>query len=199
MTAEAPLILRLIWQSFRDPAAVGAAIATLRLDRATLWQSLLLVTILSTLALALVNGGMTASPFGDGRPLAPYASAMILGASLTTLVFALYFTGRALGGQGRFAAALALVIWLEVLAIALRLAIWLVTLALGPVLAGPLPILGIGLLGFVLVQFTKALHGFATMGRALGTIALAVLGLGLGLSAIILIIDFASGGALRNA
>ena len=194
-----PLIMRLIWQSFREPAQVGAAIAALRLDRATLWQALVLVTILSTLALALVNGGMTQSPFGNGAPLSLYASAMILGASLTMLVFALHFTGQALGGQGRFPAALALVIWLEVLAIALRLAIALAAALFGPVLTGPLPIVGLAALGWVLVQFIRALHGFQTLARAVSTLVLAFLGLGFGLSLIIILIDILSEGALRNA
>lgn len=197
LSAEAGLLARLIRQSFRQPSVVGADIAALRLDRATLWQGLALVTVLSVLTLALVGGGATASPFAGGGPISPYASTMVLGASLTMLVFAIYFTGRALGGQGSFPAALALVIWFEVLAMTLRLGVALATLLLGP-LAGPLPLVAMALLVWVLVNFIGALHGFA-LGRAAATLVLAILGLGLGLMLILAAIDILSGGALSHA
>lgn len=197
MQADIAALAGLIWRSIVAPAKVGAALAAVRLSRGVLWQALLLVTVVSGLTLQLI-GGPLASPIGSGQVLGPYANTMILGASLVMLVFALFFTGRALGGTGRFPAALALVAWLEVVAIVLRIAVFLASQILGPAISAGLPLLVVAVLFWTMINFVRALHGFATLGRAIMTLVLAVLGIGFGLTLILAAIDILSGGALRH-
>ena len=200
MAATVGHIAGLIWRSIAAPAQVGTAISRLGLPRDVLWMALGLATVLSVLAMYLTGDAVAAIGPGPGQPgePGPLANALILGSMLVMTVFALHFAGQALGGQGQFPAALAMVAWLEVVGMALRLGCFALGLVLGPVFAGALPILAAVMLGWIMLHFVRALHGFAGLGRAVATLALAILGLGLGLMAILAAIDILSGGALHH-
>jgi len=180
-------VLRLLGLTVRAPAEAARLLLSLHLSRGVLWQALALVTILSVLVVALSPGPMPdAGAAGGPEPVAlsPFAYATILGASLVMLVFALHFTGSALGGTGSFAGTLTLVVWLEVLATAIRV-VQVVALLMAPVLAGIVSIAGLALLFWTLVNFIKVLHGFDTLGRAVLTLLLAIAGLSVGLMLIL--------------
>lgn len=187
----------LIGQSFLAPAVAAHSLVGLGLSRAVLWQALVLVTVLSVLLVALTQGAMPAGPplRADGGPLvlSPFAYGVILGASLVMLVFALHYTGQALGGTGDFGAALTLVIWLEVLAMAVRLVQGAVLLVAPPV-AGMVSALGLGLLLWVLLNFINVLHGFGSLWKSAFSLLLAVVGISLGLTLILTLIGVGATG-----
>lgn len=192
---------RMILRSLFDPAAVARILIDWRLPRDVLWMALGLVTVLSVLLVALTQGPAPELPAGSQPVIvSPFAYAAILGASLVLLVFALQVIGQMLGGTGDLGAALALVIWLEVVALALRVAQAAASLLLPP-LAGPISFVGMGVLLWCLMAFTNILHGFDSFGKSILTIVLAAVGIGLGLGLILSLIGFGtaampSGGAI---
>jgi hypothetical protein len=190
----------LVGQSFLAPAATARILIGLGLSRAVLWQAMLLVTVLSVLLVAITQGAMpNVPPPANGAPpreMTPFSYGLILGGSLVLLVFALHFTGQALGGIGDFGAALTLVVWLEVLAMMIRLGQSAVMLLL-PALGGMVSVLGLGLLFWVLLNFINVLHGFDSLWKSAFALLLAVVGISLGVTLILTLIGVgATGGRL---
>lgn len=185
----------LLGVTLRDPAAGAARILDLGLPRDVLWLALLLVTVLSVVLASLVQGPVMVLPLGETVLYAtPFSYAVILGSSLIIMVFAIHWTGAALGGQGEFPGALAIVVWTEVLGIMVRLA-QTVALLFGQSLAGIVGLLGLGFLAWAFLNFVNELHEFDSLGRSFLTVLLALLGIGVGLGLILSIIGVGTAAA----
>lgn len=185
-----PLILRTI----ADPAGAAQVVLSFKLSRGVLWQALLLVCVLSALLMGAFGGEEMAVPMGENALLlTPVGYAFVLGAGLVLMVFGLHFTGAALDGQGRFEDALAAIVWIEVVALVFRLLQIVVAFLLGADIAAFLSFLGVVILLWVLVNFINVMHRFDSLGKAIGTLILAVLGISLGMSLIIAIIGVGTG------
>jgi hypothetical protein len=183
-------LMRLLMLTVRSPTQAARLLLQLQLSRAVLWQALALVTVVSVLLVAVSPGPMPdAGPAAGPVPMAlsPFAYAAILGASLVILVFALHFTGGALGGTGTFAGSLTLVTWLEVLATAVRV-VQTFAMLLSPALGGIVSLLGLALLFWTLINFINVLHGYENLGKAVLTLVLAVMGISIGLALILSLI-----------
>jgi len=187
-------IPKAVFLTVANPALVARRIVAMPFSRPALWQALMLVTTLGVLVVALTQGAQADLPLGE-TPVAvtPITYALILGGSLVTLVFALHFTGAMLGGTGDFAAALALVIWLEVVAMAVRL-VQAAVLLVSPVLGGAVSLAGFMVLLWCLVHFVDVLHGFQSIAKSMLTLLLAVLGMSLGLGLMLGMIRALMGG-----
>lgn len=198
MTLTGAELGRLLQRSLLDPAGAARVVIDGRPPRRPLWLALVLVTCLGVLIAAAVDGPEIVIPLGAENDLVipPFPYAAILGASLVVTVVALYWTGRALGGTGSFADALAVVVWLEVVAIAVRI-VQIVILLILPPLAAVASILGLGILLWCLVNFVNELHGFRSLGRSVLTLVLAAVGIFVGLSLILALIGIGAttGGA----
>lgn len=184
-------LLRMLVLTLRDPARAAGQLISLNLSRVALWQALALVTILSVIVTALTpEAAMQTVTAVDHEPVVvtPLAYAAIMGSLLVILVFALYYTGLSLGGTGTFPATLVLVVWLEVLATAVR-AVLSLALIVSPVIAGLLSLGGLAVLLRTLISFIDVLHGFQSLGKALMTLVLAVVGAFFGLAVILTIIS----------
>jgi hypothetical protein len=190
---------RLLILTVRAPARAAELLVGLNLSRVVLWQALALVTVVSVLIVAISPGPMPeAGAIAGPQPVVftPFAYATVLGASLVMLVFALHYTGQAIGGTGSFAATLTLVVWLEVLATAIRVVQAVVYLILPP-LGALVSLVGLALLVWTLLNFINVLHGFQSLGRAVLALLLAVVGISLGLALILSLIGAGlPGGAL---
>ncbi len=188
----------LIGLSLRAPAKAAQQVLSLGLRGAVLWQSFALVTICSVLLTTLMQGALPVLPTGDsGLVIMPWTYAMILGGSLLLLSAALLGTGKAMRGSGRFHEALALVVWLEVLAMALRLLQGLLLLVLPP-LAGLVGLLGLGYLFWSLVHFINALHDFESLGKSALVLVLALLGIGITVAVLLALFGVGAQGGLPN-
>ncbi len=194
MTQVVPAFFGLVWQSVVAPGHAARTLIGLGLSRMVLWQALFLVTVVSVLLVAVTQGPLPELPADAPQPVevTPFAYAMILGSSLVLLVFALYFTGQALGGTGAFTGALTIVIWLEVLAMCVRLAQVFLSLFV-PGLGLTLSLLGMAILFWSLLNFINELHAFNSIGKALLTLVLAVFGISLGVALILSLIGVAGG------
>ncbi len=184
--------------SLRSPGRAGRVIVDLGISRPVLAQMLALVVTLSVLLTALLQGAMPALPTAEaGFVITPFAYALILAVSLLLLVGGIQAVGRAFGGTGRFDQALALIIWLEVLAMGLRLVQGVLFFVLPP-LAGIVGLLGLGYLGWCLLHFVDALHGFKSLGRAALVLVLALVGIGITLAIVLTLTGFGVQGGTPN-
>ncbi|SHJ16810.1 Yip1 family protein [Wenxinia saemankumensis] len=176
--------------SLTDPRRAAAAILALRLPRPVLVEALILVTALGTLAALLGSAEMQiVLPLGETGALvfSPFLYALLLGSALTVTALAIDLVGRMMGGAGKFADALALVVWIEVLALVVRLA-QMAAFLLSSLVGAIVSIAGLGLLLWCLINFVRVLHGFDGPGRAAAVLILSFLGIGFGLSLILALI-----------
>lgn len=175
-------MLPLVRQSLSNPRDAAQRLLAARPSVALGLQSLLLVAALGGLMVGFLTGGRLELPTGEGTTvtMGPLAYAATLLVMLVLGAVALALAGRALGGHGTVAGALALVAWLQVIDLAVQAAGIAVALVLPP-LAPLAALAGLAVLLWCLMGFVQALHGVGP-GRALGTILLAALGLGLALA-----------------
>lgn len=174
-----------IGQSFRDPAGTAQWLKVFAFGRGTLYAMGALVIVLSVLLLEL---GVLLSPT-DAEILraTPFTLCIILGASLVMMVFAVQMTGQMLGGQGRFGAALLLVIWWQAMALVIQVA-QTVAMLVFPPLAGLVTLVGLAWLVFALLHFVNVLHGFGSLPKALATVAIGIVGISFGLALLLSLI-----------
>ena len=186
--------------SLRAPGDAAARLLRSFPGAATAWQALVLVTCLSVVLTALIQGAMPMMPMdaeGGSFGLSPFGYAGLLGVSLVLLAGGVTATGRMLGGVGRFASALALVVWLEVLAMVLRLVQGGLILVLPPV-AGVIGLAGLVWLFWCLARFIQVLHGFRGVGRAMAALFLAFIAIGTALALLLALTGLTAQGGLPN-
>ncbi|MEX1662348.1 YIP1 family protein [uncultured Thioclava sp.] len=147
-------------RSFSEPQAVARELMALRLDMSTRLLAMALVVvmtvILGTLA-QMVFVLITKIELGDlTAPLA------VMGLQIALILygaFVLSFVGQRFGGQGSFGDALLLITWIEFV-LMVGQTIQVVLMVFFPVSATIMSILLIGLMFWLFVQFSMALHGF---------------------------------------
>lgn len=146
-----------------QPRGAARAILALRLPPRVLVELLLLVAILTDLLLyaELAFGGGAGLLLGLAAPNPILMAGMQL-ASLLLMMVALQGIGRIFGGTGHWAGALALVIWLQMIMLGLGIAQLVLYFVLPP-LADALGVVSLGLLLWLLTNFTAVLHGFRNL------------------------------------
>ncbi len=166
MTQLNALTVYLTAETLRNPQEAARQLIALDPPMEARWIGLLLVSVLALLETRL---GMQIVPLDGQPPLFALASDPVLGVpfqvfSALLIAGSIAVIGRIFGGTGQFADALLLTIWLEFIVI-LAQAVQLVALALLPPVGLLFGIAAIGLLIWLLVQFTAALHGFTNLVR----------------------------------
>ena len=150
---------------------------------------LLLVAVVSAV-LANLQAGLNPQPMD---PL----SAFMLASPFRTALFQWFFlalsivlidrVGRAFGGQGNFADALLVVVWLQLLTLALQF-LQLVATLVAPPLAGIIGIGGFVVFLWLMTAFIAELHGFRSRGRVFVGMVLTALGTGVILGTLLILI-----------
>lgn len=147
-------------RSFSDPQAVARELMALRLDMPTRLLAMVLVVamtaILGTLAQMVF---VVITKLDLGELTAPLAVVGLQIALILYGAFVLSFVGQRLGGQGSFADALLLLTWIEFV-LMVGQTIQVVLMVFFPISATVMSILLVGLMFWLMVQFTMALHGF---------------------------------------
>lgn len=171
-----------------DPRGAFRDLRALDLPRATLWEALLLLTILRVLFIGLAGGGRFVVPFGTTPvEVSALAYTMVLISGFVVMVFLIHYTGRAMGGRGDFRGAMAVTLLVEVLSLALvviQLVLGLFSLALSG-LAG---LVALPIVLFCSLAYIDELHGFGSLWKAAGMVVLSIIGLSLGLSLLLTLI-----------
>ncbi|WP_299725835.1 YIP1 family protein [uncultured Tateyamaria sp.] len=187
--------------TLRDPKRTAHQIMGWNLDRGTLYMALFAVaavnTLLASTPVVLSPGGVDAAARAALPLLAllerPMMFFAIVAGTLVIMIQALFWAGRAMGGEGEMTEMMALVIWLQ----ALRAAAQAMILAVGfvaPLLAG-LVALGLQLVAFWLfLHFISAAMRFDSLLRAFGLLIAVATGLFIGLMMILSLTGFSAGG-----
>ncbi|MFP4239649.1 MAG: YIP1 family protein [Rhodosalinus sp.] len=189
MTAAA--LGQLAVDTIRTPREVARRLMDLKLPRDALWTALALVVVLNAALYSASN--MIAPPPDDlAVPIvAPVPFALFLAAGLVGTIYALWYVGRMLGGEGALGDIMVLLVWLQALRLVVQAAL-LVLVPLSPVLSS-LVVLAAAAIGFwILLNFIDVAHGYGNLLKSLGALALSVLAMALGLTFLVTLF----GGAL---
>lgn len=192
---------QLALDSVRDPKGTAQKIMSLDLDRGTLYTALIAVAAINAF-LASVPVIMAPDGVDDAtraalpilalleRPLIFFA---LVAGTLVVLIQALFWAGRAIGGQGEMHDMMVLIIWLQALRAMAQIVILLLGL-LAPLLAG-LAALAFQLVAFWLfLHFISAAMRFDSLFRAFGLLIAVATGLFVGLMLILTLMGVSAGG-----
>ncbi|MCB1311369.1 MAG: YIP1 family protein [Sedimentitalea sp.] len=170
--------------SVTDPAAAARALIALRPPREALWTALVLVAVLNTLIFVL-SGMLVPGPSPLPAMLSsPVIYFAIVAGGLVLTVYAIFWTGRAFGGQGAVEDILVLIVWMQSLRVLVQVAA-LVLVLTAPLLSALL-VFAAALIGlYMLVHFIDQAHRFGSPGRAIGVLIASVLAIVLGLSVLL--------------
>ncbi|MDD8022459.1 MAG: YIP1 family protein [Paracoccaceae bacterium] len=149
----------LLIRTLRDPRGAAAQILAMGLPMQARWLALGAVIALSALLGTLAEIMFSFVTKIDLGPSSPVPMALAQGALLLYGAFAMSFVGRWFGGQGRFADALLLLVWMEFVLI-LGQVVQVLMMVFFPLSAVVASALLLGMMFWLLVQFTAALHGF---------------------------------------
>lgn len=166
-------------ETIQSPRTAAQKIIALNLSRDVLWSGLVLVACLNSIiySFSLFLGDASMLPALFRNPLMFF---FLVTGVLVLTVYAFYWTGRALGGQGDLGELLALIVWLQGLR-AIAQAVMFVLLLVSPVI-GQLFSLAVGVLGlWITVNFiTEALRLPGLM-HGVGVLVLSAVGIVFGL------------------
>lgn len=154
-------------RAFQQPRAAAADVLALGFPKEALAPALLLVVVISVLMSAASD--MIAPP---PVQMPYFKMALLVLIIFTSFSFAIAQVGKMMGGVGTFPDSLLLAIFFQAVFIpvqALQIALLLVSAEISAFLA-----FGIIVFGFwINLNFIAALHGFESLGRALGVLLLA--------------------------
>ncbi|KEP71769.1 hypothetical protein FGG78_06725 [Thioclava sp. BHET1] len=174
-----PELRDMLARSFSDPQSVARDILALNLPMGARFLAMMIVVILTALLGTLAQIVFTQITKVDmGEITSPIAVVGLQAALILYGAAVLSFIGQRFGGTGRFSDAVVLISWIEfVLMIGQMIQVLLMVFF--PISATIMSVLLIGLLFFLLVQFTMVLHGFenpfaVAVGVLLGFIGSAV-------------------------
>lgn len=191
-------VLQLARLSLMAPQEAARKLLTLTIPRQLLWQMMALVVVLSVL-LAWVNLALTPSNLevvgADILGPSPFSFVLLVAGSMIIMVFGVWLIGRLFGGSGRFDDVLLLVIWLQALMLLLQIVQSVLILVL-PGLAGIAGLLSLGLLAWLLTNFTAVAHGFSSLGRVFVMIIAVFFGISLGFSLILVMLGIEIAGSI---
>jgi hypothetical protein len=187
--------LPLVQTSLRRPKQAAELIMAMDLGRDVLWTALALVAVINTFLVMLLvrvsDPGMPLPSYFE-RPLALF---IIIAGLMAVYIHAMYWAGLAIGGKGRLMDVLALVVWFQVLRALAQMAIVILSLAVPPL--GLLLSLAVAIWGFwIFLNFIAAALELRTPWHAMAVLAVAFVGLVLGLGVLMALIGGIAQGAL---
>ncbi len=193
MRFEPGYLMGMALQTIPEPRKVARDVLGLVYPRAVLWQVFALFAVLATglnvaatilfPADAQLSGSLLADPIRMG---------IIQTASLVMSVFAIYWMGRAFGGQGSFPQAILIVIWMQYVAVMLQFVV-LVLAVFAPGLAVLVSLFSVGVSFWILSHFITEMHGFRSAGLVFAMIVLTLLALGLVLGILLALVGLGAG------
>ncbi|SHK10900.1 hypothetical protein SAMN05444000_11931 [Shimia gijangensis] len=188
------LLRALLMQTIARPADAARTLVGLNLPREAGWMALFLATIINTFAYFATHA-IVVLPDDFWVPVfnVPIIYLTLSFSFSTMAIFGVYWTGQTLGGKAHFPVLVSMLAWL-VCVQSLADFVFLGLLMIVPTLAG-LFSLAAGLYGiWIFLNFVKVAHGFTTMGKAILTITLTLVGLIVGLSVFLSVIGITAMG-----
>lgn len=183
--------------SVTDPAAAARTLMGLKLPRGILWTAVALVATLNAILFTVSNILVPAPVPIEGLPTSPFVYLVLIAAGLILTVYALFWIGRGLGGQGTLDDVMVLVVWLQGLRVivqAVALALMLILPALAALLVFVAGLVGI----YILLNFVNQAHRLNSLGKSAAILIAAVLAMALALVLAISILGGAVTGSYGN-
>ena len=170
--------------SITDPATAARMLLALNLPREALWAGLMLVAVLNTLLFGISNVLMPGpSPLPSMLDSPSVYFAFVAG-GLILVIYAIFWTGRALGGQGTLQGVMILIVWLQGLRVLVQVAAMVLLLVM-PLMSGILAFAAAIIGVYIMLHFVNQAHQFDSLGRSAGTLIGAFLGLVVALSVVL--------------
>lgn len=171
--------------SLRDPAQAARWLIGLGVPMGARWTGLVLVAILAVLLIGLTANLLPAQDLSVlGRAMQAPLPGLAIQAGTILLIAALTaWVGRMFGGQGSFADALLLMVWLEFLTLPLTL-VQLLLLLIAPVAVLVVALVTLVLFIRIFLVFAATLHGFGNLWAVAGAALATLFGVSLLLGAI---------------
>lgn len=191
MTVYRDYIAKLIKRSLVDPRGAARQIIDLKIPKPALWNSVLLVVIMSVLltyGTLIIAGQETGILELAGSPII-FVFYMV--AQLVLLVFAMYWTGKALGGTGALDDIVVLIVWLQTLWLLAQI-IQTVVLVFAPNASTLIGFASIIYGIWIMINFISESHGFPNWVKGALTLLLAVLGVIIGIAILLSVIGVSS-------
>jgi hypothetical protein len=181
-----------------EPRVAMMALLRMQWPRGAAVQLLVLGAVLSAISTCIA---MMVQPFPDPAVTAlvlNYPAAFAVSSAMVAMLvsFSLYRMGLALGGKGDFTGAILMMGWLQVVMVVLQLAELLVVVALPDVIGLLVSVVALGVVVWIAVNMTMALHRFAGPGAAVATLAGAFVLTILGLALFAMLLGSLSGGGV---
>ena len=184
-------VLKLAWDSIKNPREGASAILNFAPPRIAIWYILALVVVLSVLlaqGTTFLFGGGLAGPF----EMSPFSLGIIQGVLLIVMIYATYWIGRAFGGTGSLEETMLLMTWLQFILVCVQVAQTLAMIVMPP-FAGLIGIAALFIFFWLLVNFIAVLHGFSSLGLVFAGIIFSFIGIGFGLALILTLIGITPG------
>lgn len=184
----------LIRLSIFEPRKAARSVLDMQFSREILWMMALLVVLLSVLLTYLtmvVVGGSSVTVLGIAQ--SPMFLAIFMAANMVFLIFALLWTGRALGGVGALEGFIAVITWLQALLLMAQV-IQTVLALFSPSLSSTFGVASLVYGLWILIQFITEAHGFNHWGRGVAVLFLGILGVTAGISLILGVIGVSTVG-----
>lgn len=170
--------------SIKDPAAAARLLTSIPVPREALWTGLALVAVLNALLFALSNVLVPTPTPMPGMLAVPLVYCALVAGGLVLTIYALFWIGRAMGGQGTLDEMMVVIIWLQALRIVAQIAVLLLLVTI-PSLS-VLLVFAVSLYGlYMLLHFINQAHQLDSMGRSAAVLIAALLAIVLGLSLLI--------------
>ncbi|NUH64227.1 YIP1 family protein [Sulfitobacter sp. S0837] len=186
-------LLPLAQTTLRDPRAAAAMIASVPIERNVLWMGVALIAALNALVISATFVLAPPAMVLPGYFHMPLALFVLLAGLMVLYVHALYWVGRAMGGQGRVAPLLASVVWLQFLRLVAQLGVIVLTFALPPLaLLASVVVTFWGL--WILLNFVAEILALPGLFHAAAVLAGAALGVVLGLGFLLSLIGLTAQG-----
>ncbi|MBJ6370627.1 Yip1 family protein [Sedimentitalea arenosa] len=175
---------QLAFLSIKDPATAARILLSVPIPREALWTALALVAVLNALLFTLSNILVPAPTPMPGMFSVPLVYCVLVAGGLVLTIYALFWAGRAMGGQGTLESVMIVIVWLQALRVVAQMGVLLLLVTV-PSLS-VLLVFAVSLYGlYMLLHFIDQAHKFKSLGRSAGVLIAALLAIVLGLSLLI--------------
>jgi hypothetical protein len=182
-------MIALARQSLEDPRASVRSLLAIGVPLPARTIGLLLMAVASALLahLSILLLPPSVDPAVGFMMQSPLRAAIIQWLVFVAMVFLIYRIGRAWGGKGNLPDTLLVVVWLQVIMLGVQF-VQLLVFLLVPPLAGIVNLAGLVLFFWLMTSFIAELHGFASRGKVLAGILVAIFGVAMVLVLILALI-----------
>ncbi|MEJ6402167.1 YIP1 family protein [Yoonia sp. 2307UL14-13] len=186
--------MRAVWLSLIEPADIARETLKQSYPTQALWLAIALIAVLHVLMFAAVQALVPAPEGAAAVSMSPFGLAGLIGMSLALMIYALFYSGRALDGDGDLHGTLTLMVWFHAVSLTVE-AIQIPLVLISPYMAALYSMIALGGLLWCILNFINVLHGFKSIAKSLVVLVMALVGMGLIGGLVLAVLGVNPGGA----